>query len=236
MSIDHPMVGFVAALEMESRWLGDSGECEFVVGGMGRERAERAARQLVARGVDGLVSWGVAGGLDPALGAGTVVLADAVLQQDGSAIASDAEWRRRLETKLDGRVLVATGPLFHSDRVLSSVEGKREIWDRCGAGVVDMETAAIATVAEESGLPWLAVRVVTDTASMSLPHAVTSSSGDDGRLRPVAIARLALSPLIWPDLIRLAGSTRAAARSMRRLWTLAGPDLAFASVAVGSER
>jgi len=235
MNIDHPRVGFVTALEMECRWLGDSTDIEVIVGGMGRERAEISARQLVARGVDGLVSWGVAGGLDPALEAGNVVLADSVLQTDGDVIASDVEWRRRLETKLDGRVQVATGPLFHSDEVVSSVVEKREIWDQWGAGVVDMETAAIATVAKESGLPWLAVRVVTDTASMSLPPTVTASSGEDGRLRPSAIARLALSPWIWPDLVRLAGSTRAAARSMRRLWSLAGPDLARAPAA-GRER
>lgn len=235
MSIDSPKVGFVTALEMESRWLGDSDDLELVVGGMGRERAERAARQLVARGVDGLVSWGVAGGLDPALEAGVVVLADAIMRSDGSALSSDAEWRHRLETDLDGHVPVSTGSIVHSDRVLSSVQAKNEIRERSGAVIVDMETAAIANVAVESGLPWLAVRVVTDTASMSLPPTVTASSGDDGRLRPAAIARLALSPRIWPDLVRLANSTRAAARSMRLLWSLAGPDLALAPAA-GSER
>lgn len=236
MSIVLTKVGYVTALEMESRWLGDSDDLDLVVGGMGRERAERAARQLVARGVDGLVSWGVAGGLDPALEAGVVVLADAIIQSDGSSLSSDAEWRHRLEITLDSRVPAITGPLFHSDRVLSSVEEKRRAWERWRAGAVDMETAAIAAVAVESGLPWLAVRVVTDTAAMSLPTTVTASSGDDGRLRPAAIARLALSPRIWPDLVRLASSTRAAARSMRLLRSLAGPDLALAPAAAGSER
>lgn len=236
MNIDLPRVGFVTALEMESRWLGDSDDLELVVGGMGRERAERAARQLVACGVDGLVSWGVAGGLDPALEAGVVILADAIMLSDGSALSSDAGWRQRLEITLDSRVPTTTVPLLHSDRVLSSVEEKRRSWERWRAAAVDMESAAIAAVAVEFGLPWLAVRVVTDTASTNLPPSVAASGGDDGRLRPAAIARLALSPRIWPDLVRLAGSARAAARSMRLLWSLAGPDLALATAAAGSER
>jgi len=201
-----------------------------MVGGIGRARAENAARRLVARGVDGLVSWGVAGGLDPALEAGTVVLAETVLQQDGSTVPSDARWRGRLERRIVDGVPATTGPLFHSDEVLSSVAQKRAIWERWAASVVDMESAAIAAVAREAGLPWLSVRVVTDTALVSLPPAVTASSGDDGRLRPAGIARLVLRPWLWQDLVRLAGSTRVAARSMRTVRSIAGPDLALAEI------
>jgi adenosylhomocysteine nucleosidase len=235
MSERHPRVGFVTALEMERSWLGDSSDFEVVVCGMGRQRAENAARQLVARGVDGIVSWGIAGGLDSALDAGTVVLADRVLRTDGSTIASDDAWRRRLTETIDGHVSVSTGSIFHSDEVLTSVENKRRTKEQWAAVAVDMETGAIAAVAAESGLPWLAVRVVTDTASMGLPSAVTATSGADGRLRPAAIMKLVLCPWIWPDLARLAGSSRAAARSMRRLWSLAGPNLAMAPAA-GSDR
>lgn len=222
-----PRVGFVTAMEMERAWLGESTDLEVVVGGMGRQRAEKAARRLANRGVDGLVSWGVAGGLDPALDAGTVVLADAVLEIDGSTISADDAWRNRLTATIDGHVPVSSGSIVHSDEILESVERKRRMRKRWGAAAVDMETAAIAVVAEESGLPWLAVRVVTDTATMSLPPAVAATGGADGRLQPAAIAKLVLSPRIWPDLYRLAGSSRAAARSMRRLWSLAGPDLAL---------
>jgi adenosylhomocysteine nucleosidase len=225
------MVGCVTALEMESGWLGDGNGVEIVVGGMGRERAETAARRLVERGVGGLVSWGVAGGLDPALEAGTVVLADAVVVEDGSMASTDAGWRRRLEAELDGRLPSITGTLYHSDEILSSVEEKRTVRDRWPAVAVDMETAAVAGVAHAAGLPWIAVRVVTDTASMSLPPAVTAGGGADGRLRPAAIAGLILSPWVWPDLARLARASRAAARSMRRVWSLTGPDLALYAAA-----
>jgi adenosylhomocysteine nucleosidase len=235
MSSGRSKVGYVTALEMESRWLGDAGGVEFVVAGMGRERAESAAKRLVERGVAGLVSWGVAGGLDPALDAGTVVLANAVVVEGGARLTSDIGWLDRLESELDGRVPLVAGTLFHSDEILSSVEQKRAVWDRWSTVAVDMESAAVAGVAFETGLPWIAVRVVIDSAATSLPPQVAEGGGEDGRLRPTAIAGLILKPWIWPDLARLARANRAAARSMRRVWSSAGPDLAL-HPATGGDR
>lgn len=227
MSPGRVKVGYVAALEMESRWLGDADGHEVVVAGMGRDRAAAAAHRLVARGVVGLVSWGIAGGLDPELEAGTVVLADGVVVEGGSTLTTDRGWLARLEAELDGRVPSVAGMLFHSDEILSSVQQKRTVRDRWNAVAVDMETAAIAGVASEAGLPWIAVRAVTDTASMSLPSQVADGGGEDGRLRLTAIAGLILRPWIWPDLVRLARASRAAARTMRRVRSTAGPDLAL---------
>lgn len=227
MSAGPPTVGFVTALQMERRWLDPEVDPRFVeVGGMGRERAEAASRLLLSRGATALVSWGVAGGLDPELESGTVVLADAVHASDDGPVMGDTSWRDRLVKLLGERVSNVTGSVVHADEILDSAAIKGQVFERTRASVVDMETLGVAGVAVEAGVSWIAVRVVTDNAGMSLPPAVTSVSDERGRLRPTGLARLVLSPWLWPDLSRLARANTAAARSMRELSRIAGADLA----------
>jgi adenosylhomocysteine nucleosidase len=229
MSTAAEPVGFVSAMEMEGRWLGRSNDHHLVeVSGVGGNRAAAAARRLVDRGATALVSWGVAGGLDPALGSGTVVLADRVLHPDGTIRESDSRWRARLEGRVSDRVPTAVGSLIHVDRVVASTADKRRLFERSGATVVDMESLAVAGVADERRLPWLAVRVVTDTATDTLPPEVASLCAENGRLRTWSLAILVVRPRLWPALVLLARTTATAARSMRRVRSLAGPDLALA--------
>ena len=79
------------------------------ISGVGPERARETAELLLDRGVRGLVSWGSAGGLDPELAPGSLVLATDVLAGDGQRFAVDADWRRRVEQRLAGSVAVNAG-------------------------------------------------------------------------------------------------------------------------------
>jgi hypothetical protein len=93
-----------------------------------------------------------------------------------------------------------------------------------------METAAIAHVAKEHGLSWIAVRVVVDSATVPLP--VTESIGDDGQVDVAKILfRAAVRPSQWPALLALRACHRKADRAMRRLWLTAAPALARTSSA-----
>jgi len=227
MSADTPTVGIVTALQMERRWLGFGVDPDRVeVGGMGRERAEAASRRLLSRGASALVSWGVAGGLDPRLESGTVVLANTVQPAHGAPVGGDASWRDQLQALIGGRVSTTVGAVFHADEILDTVAGKRRVFERWMSSIVDMETLGVARVAVEAGVPWIAVRVVTDDAGMKLSPEITGVSDDRGRLRPAMVARLVLSPWLWRDLFRLARANASAARSMREVSRIAGPDLA----------
>ena len=62
-------------------------------------RARRLAEDLLAAGARALVSYGVAGGLDPALGPGDVVLPETVVVPGGKALDADAPWRLRLQPR-----------------------------------------------------------------------------------------------------------------------------------------
>ncbi len=77
-----------------------------------------------------------------------------------------------------------------------------------------MESAGVAQVAAARHLPFIAVRVIVDTAVDALPRAVVAA-GRGGQVSiPRLIAGLAAAPRDFPALIRLARRYRAATRSL----------------------
>ena len=78
-----------------------------------------------------------------------------------------------------------------------------------------MESAAVAAVAADRKLPFVAVRVIVDTAADMLPGAVVAASRA-GRVRiGRLIAGLMLAPGEIAALVRLAARYRTAIRSLR---------------------
>ena len=64
-------------------------------------RAEALARQALAEGATALVSFGIAGGLDPALVPGCLMVGG-VVQTRGKTIPTDAAWSRHLLATIPG--------------------------------------------------------------------------------------------------------------------------------------
>jgi len=223
--------GVVAALAAEARALGptrrrDDG-CALLgdgtllaVSGIGAAAAEGAARRLIAGGATSLVSWGMAGGLDPRLEAGAVCLPLEVLSADGMRFASARSWRECLSAQLSlpaARLALPleTGKLLTVTQPIDTIEAKQALFRETGAAAVDMESGAIAAVAQAHGLPFIAVRVIVDTARDPLPRAVSRASGGGelhiGRL----LVGLARSPGELIDLVRLGRRYRLAIRALR---------------------
>lgn len=167
------------------------------VSGVGGTAAARAAAIML----DGhrprrLVSAGFAGGLDPAVPRGSVVRPNAVTtEQPGTQLP------------LAGVGAGATaGPLVVSVKtVAATVTCKRALADRTGATVVDMETHAIATVAAKAGLPCLAIRVVSDDATQTLPAEVADLARPQSAFRRfgAVVGALGRRPAVALDLWRL---------------------------------
>jgi hopanoid-associated phosphorylase len=182
---------------------------------MGCAAAELGARALLDAGAGALASWGMAGGLDPALAAGTILLPEAVIGVDGGSIATAQHWRERLESALRASHPVARGSLLTSVRAIASVADKAALFRDTGAAAVDMESLAVARVARSRALPFIAVRVIVDGAADALPRAVTNAADSAGHLQLWRlIGALALAPADLAPLLRLARRYRAASRSL----------------------
>jgi adenosylhomocysteine nucleosidase len=128
------------------------------------------------------------------------------------------------------KISVTTDPLAESLAYLTDAAHKAQLFDRTGACVVDMESAAIARIAQESNLPFLAVRAVLDTADLCLPIGAVNALGPDGHLR---VGRLVTALVEHPSeiasLLKLARGLRRAQASLAEAAKIAGPNLSFAA-------
>jgi adenosylhomocysteine nucleosidase len=217
-------LGIVAALAAEAGTLGrlrpqgpvyQLGDGNLVaISGIGANAAQEAAERLAEQGAGALLSWGLAGGLDPALAAGRLVLPGAVLSSRGARLIVAPEWHARLAAALTPALRFSTGDLLTNPVAIDSSGAKAAAFRATRAVAVDMESFAIAEAAATRRLPFAAVRVIVDTAADSLPPAVTAAS----RAGRVEIARLLWELLRAPGdlggLLRLAARYRAAMRTL----------------------
>jgi adenosylhomocysteine nucleosidase len=220
------VVGIVCALQTEARHLGPAvrrGDslstladgALLSVSGMGGEAASAGAQALARAGATALVSWGMAGGLDPSLVAGTLVLPTEIVAVNGATLETSRPWRERLSAAVSAHRSAVPGRLATSTRAVGSVADKAALFRETGAVAVDMESLAVAEVARSRNLPFLAVRVIVDSASDTLPRAVTAAADAAGHLHLWRLlGALILAPGDLLPLVRLARCYRVAGRSL----------------------
>jgi adenosylhomocysteine nucleosidase len=149
------------------------------------------------------MSWGLAGGLDPALAAGTIVLPHEVVAPEGAVFATTTLWREQLQRAIATSQPVCGGRLLTWPEAIGSPSDKAGVWCRTRAVAVDMESAAIAEVAAENQLPFLAVRAIVDTAADALPSVLSAAASENGRGVARFLGALARAPGELPEFIRL---------------------------------
>lgn len=159
-----------------------------------------------------LVSFGLAGGLDPALAPGSIVIADAVLGQ-GNQRPTDPAWRDALRAALPHAIC---GPLLADDVPVLEVEAKRQRHLATGALAVDMESHRVAELASTRGWPLVVCRVVADPATRAVPPAALAAMGVNGDIAFAPLLRSLLArPAQLGALAALARDTASARRALR---------------------
>lgn len=196
--------------------------------GPGQVRAQSAAQALVDIGAGALLSLGVAGGCNPDLPSGTVVLATGVrdLSADGSGdvLYTNRGWQRRLKSLLLGTVLVEEGIIASVAEPASNAAAKRRLFDDGAAAAVDMESAAAARVAMEAGIPFMALRVIVDPADTALPPAAMAGMTADGATQTGPVLRALLRrPQDIHGLIGLGIADTKARKALKRAAAIAAP-------------
>jgi nucleoside phosphorylase len=169
---------------------------------------------MVRAGAGALLSFGFAGGIDPALRPGDVIVGAGVVGADGRMHETDDALARYLCAALDSLGCGwSAGLVAGVDRVLAAVAAKQALAARTGAAIVDMESRAVA----EAGLPFAILRVVLDPAEHALPASVLAALRSNGRLNPLAlIGGLLRRPGEIGALQALARDNSAARASLRR--------------------
>jgi len=194
--------------------------------GMGARPASAGARRLVKAGAAGLLSWGTAAGLAPKLAPGALVLPPIVIDTDQRQLCVDAAWHRRVTRLAERWTDPVITPLADSGGLLSDPDAKRVLYQRTGAGCADMESAGVAAIAAEAGIPFLSVRAIVDPAEGGLPGCVTRAVDTDGQLQLAGLLRSAAArPGDWLALVRLARWFEAARRTLLYTALEAKPQL-----------
>lgn len=173
--MSRPFVLAVCGMAFEARLAGSSGVTTLC--GQGATLAARLATAITEE-CRGVISYGVAGGLDPQLAPGTIVVPSSVFTRR-SSWRTDAAWSRQLVQRLGNAV---RSPLFATDVPLTDSVAKCDCFRRSGAVAVDMESHLAARCAAEAGLPFVALRAIADPARRSVPPSAACAVTPEGSI------------------------------------------------------
>ena len=203
---------------------GASKAIDAAVVGIGHAAGPALQRLMVQRWPAIVLSLGFGGGLEPMAGTADIVLCTSVHTVDGRYIDLETEAlalvlrQAGIEPALDTLLTVNHPLLRRSDKWQARADS--------GAAVVDMEGFALAEVARDASVPFLAVRVILDEFHEEVPRFVGTIVEDGGNGEwSHSIAALARNPLLFRSMLRLAGQARAARSAMRKIVNATVPTL-----------
>jgi adenosylhomocysteine nucleosidase len=176
---------------------GRAGDVEVVavLTNIGMDAAADATTEVLHLGVDHVMVVGIAGGVDPGIEIGALIVPESVIDRStGDAFAPH---------HLGG--IQPRGTLSCGDDLIVDPDILAEM-SATGVVALDMETAAVAAVCERNGRPWSVYRSISDHAGGGLiDDELFAMTRPDGSADPDALARyLAADPRRGEVLDRLA--------------------------------
>ncbi|HEY0300150.1 MAG TPA: hypothetical protein VGC36_02385 [Rhizomicrobium sp.] len=183
-----------------------------VISGADGELLTRRLEEAIAKHHPrGIVSFGIAGALAPLLKIGDTIVATHVVHGE-ERYPTDPAWLAVLRRKLPR---ATPGVIVGHDRIVSHVDGKRRLFALSGGHAVDMESHIAARLAARHGIPFVALRTISDAATTGLPPAAQVPLKPSGRIRVLRVLRaVADEPSQVRDLLR---TGREAGRAFRGL-------------------
>ena len=172
--------------------------------------AGSALRSLLQRrnntgaATSGLLMLGVAGAVQPGLKSGDLVLSSRYYREGFDVQPEFLEpdprlWQFALAAADNSNLPVIYADSLTVGGLVTTAEAKQDIHRRYPAGMVNMEDYWVARAARDAGIPFIAVRVVLDTAQQSLPSYLCRIAGSPR----AAVAGVAAMPWRWPALLGL---------------------------------
>ncbi len=142
-----------------------------------------AATMIEKFGCDTLLFSGVAGGINPELEIGDLIIADKLCQHDlditafghpngyvpgGKVFVETTEELRTIAKKVavENNLKVIEGTIATGDQFVHSSERKGFIQNTFNADALEMEGASVAVVCDALNIPFFILRAISDTADM----------------------------------------------------------------------
>jgi len=195
--------------------------CLLVTSGMGVRRAAEAARTLLERNTPPnaprlLISFGIAGAVQADLDIGDVILPEAVCKLEQAvpgSLTPLAPWpaaAREAATqalaKRGAHLFIGTAVTTGGSHVMESQLGELK------HPILEMETAGIAQVAAEVGIPFLSLRAISDGPRAPIPFDLGEVMDEDANLRTGRLLKMIVrNPWIVLQSRRMMRNNRIAA-------------------------
>ena len=179
-----------------------------VCSGIGFEAGRRAAQAAIfTYSPELLISVGVAGALVPELRVGETIFPSIVIDARDSSRHETAIANARLGNSPLARTVVV------SAAAIAGAAQKERLGKAYGAHAVDMEGAAVARAAQVHGLPFLAIKTISDDLDFDLPEMASFVHNGQFEIARFAVHVL-LRPWLWLAVARLARNTRIASENL----------------------
>jgi adenosylhomocysteine nucleosidase len=175
-----------------------------IANGPGPKLAAQAA-QTAKEHVDleGLVSIGFCGGLNPTLKPADLFVADQLVEPNLAEVGGPAV-AHALSVPRSHSCERPAGKLLSLDHVATTASEKHKLHASTHADAIEMEAAAVAAKARAWQIPFYAIKAVTDTASESFPLDFNRLRTPEGRFSLPKIIFAAFGrPNAFPALLRL---------------------------------
>jgi adenosylhomocysteine nucleosidase len=194
------MIVAVTGLSREARLIANP-KIVPVVGGGDAVSLERRLADELGKRARRVLSIGICGALSPELRVGDVIVASEVVA-DSESIPTHASWTRELARRVPGAVVA---PLAGIDTLAAHRDAKARLHAATRASAADMESHVAARTARSMGLPFAALRVVSDEANRTLPPAACVALNSSGGIDLMRVVwSLLRAPQQIPALLRTA--------------------------------
>ena len=171
-------------------------------GGIGKEAAQATAKVLIDEyRVNTLISCGLAGGLNSQMKLAQTFVAGRVIDA-----TSGKEW-----SNAAGAVTLVSIPSILGPRQ------KRELASKFSAQAVDMEAAAVAEVASQAGVPFVALKSISDELDFPMPPLQRFIKTNGSLAKARLLWFLLLRPWHWQAAIALARNSRVASLALTQV-------------------
>ncbi|MBI4126681.1 MAG: hypothetical protein HY465_04230 [Deltaproteobacteria bacterium] len=172
-----------------------------------------------------IIHIGMAGGADPGLGVGDLVVANAVIDaiSDASNVPSPELRRRAIELCHQHHLRVQEGGVVTSTTVVTDPHEKAFLGTKYGVHAIDMESFALAHACEEQRIPYLVLRSIFDPIDTPFPCLADVLDEGGSVDMPTLIAHLARHPrdvMALPRLAYAATKTRESLTRFVKAWML----------------
>jgi nucleoside phosphorylase len=196
-----------------------SGEVIVVLTGMGTRNAEASLNHVIKEHSPTLIlSLGFGGALYADAAIGELIWASSVLLvNDGVRETLDLPDRDHLFDRLSQKITIREGSIVTLERWMKKPEIRRALSKPLPFPVCDMETFPLAKASLARGLPFVAIRSITDRSHEEIPPELLYVSDESGNYRLSRSLKVLIgNPSLIPRAIDLGRNSAIASKNLWR--------------------